>query len=230
MDPVTVKFVQLILAEILGGALCLLGVYMFFRGIAGKSNLLLEGVGLKARLTNGAPGGIITLLGCGLIALSLSSTVERTERRSSSAQTLENWLANSARVTDRMNYEQVIDTIVGRDPNVRFVPSNVTPDKPTTLGEVAAREYGDGAYWRLLAAINKDRGYCKLGQAKNDTKLAAGKLVEIWRPSLYNGMDVQTRTRIAGLNQSAAYDELLNRKAGGELFDPAKLMSFASAN
>jgi hypothetical protein len=133
MDPVTVKFVQLILAELLGAALCLLGVYMFFRGIAGKSSLLLEGAGLKARLTNGAPGGIITLLGCALIALSLSSTVERTERSSSSAQTLGKWLANSARVTDRMNYEQVIDTIVGRDSNVRFVPSFTTPDKPTTV-------------------------------------------------------------------------------------------------
>lgn len=191
MDPVTFKFVQLILAELLGGALCLLGVYMFFRGITGRSNLLLEGAGLKAKLTNGAPGGIITLVGCALIAISLNSTVERTERSSSSAQTLQRWLANSARVTDRMNYEQVIDTIVGRDPNVRFVPSFTTPDKPTTLGELAAREYGDGAYWRLLAAVNKDRGYFKLGQAKNDTKLAAGKLVEIWRPSLYNGMDVE---------------------------------------
>jgi hypothetical protein len=76
----------------------------------------------------------------------------------------------------------------------------------------------------LVAAINKDRAYFKLGQAKNDTKLAAGKLVEIWRPSLYNGRDVETRTRVAGLNQAAAYDELLERKASGEKFDPAKLM------
>jgi hypothetical protein len=88
MDRVTIKFIQLILAEVLGGVLCLFGVYLFIRGVTGRSNLLIEGAGLKAKLTNGAPGSIIALIGFGLIAFSLNSTVERTERGSSSAETL----------------------------------------------------------------------------------------------------------------------------------------------
>jgi hypothetical protein len=35
MDPVIVKFVQLIGAELLGAGLCVAGVVMFFRGIGG---------------------------------------------------------------------------------------------------------------------------------------------------------------------------------------------------
>lgn len=223
MDPVSLKFAQLIAAEILGGILCLLGVYMFVRGISGRSNLLLQGPGLKAKLTNGAPGGIIVLVGCALIALSLSSTVERTERSSDAAETLKKWLSNSEKVTDKMPYGQVIDAIVGRDANTRFVNGNLKLEKPATLGELAAKEYGSSQYWRLLAAINKDRGYFKLAQAKEDTKISAGKLVEVWQVSIYNGKDVETRTRIAGANVNAAYDELLGRKAAGESFDFAKL-------
>lgn len=224
MDPVSIKFAQLIFAEILGGALCLLGVYLFVRGISGKSNFLIEGAGLKAKLTNGAPGSIVALIGCILIIFSLNSTVERTERSSGAAETLRQWLANSERVTDAMTYGQVMNTIVGRDPNVRFVSRNVTPGKATTLGELAAREYGSDSYWRLIAAINKDRGYFKLSEAARQSKLAAGKLVEVWQVSAYNGMDVETRTRVSTLNRTAAYDELLARKDKGEQFDPEKLM------
>jgi hypothetical protein len=223
MDPVSVKFVQLIVAELLGGVLCLVGVYMFFRGISGKSNLLLQGPGLKAKLTNSAPGGIIVLVGCVLIALSLSSTVERIERSSDATETLKKWLLQSEKVTDKMSYGQVTDTIVGRDPNVRFVVRNLKLDKSTTLGELAAREYGSSQYWRLIAAINKDRGYFKLAQAKEDTRVSAGKLIEAWQVSMYNGKDVETRTRVAGANVRAAYDELLARKLSGEEFDYANL-------
>lgn len=223
MDPVSLKFAQLIAAEVLGGILCLLGVYMFVRGISGKSNLLLQGPGLKAKLTNSAPGGIIVLVGGVLIALSLTSTVERTERNSDAAETLRKWLSNSEKVTDKMSYGQVIDTIVGRDQNVRFVVHNLKLEKAVTLGELAVREYGSSQYWRLLAAINKGRGYFKLAQAKEDTKVNAGKLVEAWQVSIYNGKDVETRTRVASANVNAAYNEMLERKANGESFDFASL-------
>jgi len=63
MDPVTIKFIQLLVAEGLGTALCVLGVFMFFRGASGKSTFLIEGAGVKAKLTNTAPGGIIALIG-----------------------------------------------------------------------------------------------------------------------------------------------------------------------
>src|SRR5256885_16028881 len=114
MDPVTIKFIQLILAELLGAALCVAGVYLFMRGISGKSSLLLQGPGLKARLTNGAPGSIVAIIGLALVALSLNSSVERTERSSGTAAALQSWLDNSYKATDSMNYGQVTDTIVGR--------------------------------------------------------------------------------------------------------------------
>ena len=72
MDPVTVKFIQLILAEISGAILCIGGIDLFIRGISGRSTLLLEGVGLKAKLTNGAPRSIIAIIGLVITALSLN--------------------------------------------------------------------------------------------------------------------------------------------------------------
>jgi hypothetical protein len=48
MDPITIKFIQFILAEVLGGILCLGGIYLFIRGISGKSSPLLQG-GLASR-------------------------------------------------------------------------------------------------------------------------------------------------------------------------------------
>jgi hypothetical protein len=223
MDPVTVKFAQLIAAEILGAILCLSGIYMFIRGIAGKSSLLLEGAGLKARLTNGAPGSIIAIIGLVIIALSLNSSVERTERKSDVSAVLQTWLDNSYKVTDAMNYGQMTDTIVGRGANVRFVPKNVVPESETTLADQAQSQYGKAEFWHLLAAINKDRGYFKLAEATPQSKLARGKLIEIWQVSAYNGMDSETRVRVAGVNRVAAYDELLSRAGRGEPFDPGKL-------
>jgi hypothetical protein len=96
MDPVEVKFLQLIGAEIFGAILSLVGLYMFFRGITGKSDLILVGKGVKAKLTNSAPGTIICLIGVGLIIFSLhSSSVTREETALSPERVLELWSANS---------------------------------------------------------------------------------------------------------------------------------------
>jgi hypothetical protein len=219
MDPVMIKFAQLILAELLGAVLCLGGIYLFIRGISGKSSLLLQGPGLKARLTNGAPGSIIALIGAALVALSLNSSIERTEQSSDAAAVLQSWLDNSYKVTEAMDYEQLTDAIVGRGANVRFTVKNIMPEADTTLGEQSEREYGNAKFWHLLAAINNDRGYFKLGEAALGTKIARGELIEVWHGSLYNGKDVVTRTRVAGVSRAAAYDELVVRAARGERFD-----------
>ena len=116
------------------------------------------------------------------------------------------------------------DAIVGTSPDTRFVSATVTPDADTTLGELAKSQYGDKRFWRLLAAINKDRGYFNLDSAGPDTRIPAGKLIELWRVSVYNGMDVVTRTKVAGANIAAAYDELLARAAHGNSFNPNGLM------
>src|SRR5882724_10247578 len=121
MDPLTLKFLQLIGAEIFGAALSLVGLYMFFRGITGKSDLIVQSKGVKAKLTNSAPGTIICLIGVGLIIYSLhSSSITREETELSPERVLETWTANSYKVTEAMDVGQVIDTIIGKAENVRF--------------------------------------------------------------------------------------------------------------
>ena len=137
---------------------------------------------------------------------------------------LQTWLEHAAKVTDAMSFSQMTDAIVGTSPDTRFVSATVTPDADTTLGELAKSQYGDKRFWRLLAAINKDRGYFNLDSAGPDTRIPAGKLIELWRVSVYNGMDVVTRTKVAGANIAAAYDELLARAAHGNSFNPNGLM------
>lgn len=224
MDPVAFKFAQLVLAELLGAALCLAGVYLFIRGVQGRSNLLVSGAGLKAKLTNGAPGSIVALIGLVIVFASLNSSVERVERSSDASKVLQTWLDHAANVTDAMNFSQMTDTIVGTSPDARFVSATVTPDADTPLGELARSQYGDARFWRLVAAINKDRGYFRFSDVRVDTRIPKGKLVEIWRVSIYNGMDTLTRTRVAAANTAAAYDELLARAARREPFDPSTLI------
>jgi hypothetical protein len=122
-----------------------------------------------------------------------------------------------------MNYGETIDAIVGTDPNARFVPRNTTLQRDTSLGDLAQAEYEDARYWHLLAAINKDRGYFKLDQASAQSKIVAGRLVEVWHVSIYNGLDIETRTRVAGQNRAAAYDELLKLAEAGHAFDASEL-------
>lgn len=43
MDPVHVRFVQLLIAEILGVILCLGGLVLLFLGAAGKLGFLMQG-------------------------------------------------------------------------------------------------------------------------------------------------------------------------------------------
>jgi hypothetical protein len=49
----------------------------------------------------------------------------------------QNWKSS-----ERANYGQVTDTIVGQGANVRFTLKTIVPDADTTLGEQSEREYG----------------------------------------------------------------------------------------
>lgn len=81
MDPVTVRFIQIIAAQIFGAGLAIAGLWLFFRGASGRMNLLLQGMGMKARLTNATPGGLVFLLGCVTVIVAMMlPTVERTTR------------------------------------------------------------------------------------------------------------------------------------------------------
>ena len=192
---------------------------MFFRGITGKSDLILEGKGLKAKLTNSAPGTIICLIGVGLIIFSLhSSSVTREEKGLSGARILDVWAANSYKVTESMDVEHVIDTIVGKGENVRFVNTEITLEKPATLGEIAQHELDGAKYWHILAAINKDRHYYVLSEATQQTQLPGNSLVQIWSVSKYNGLDTNTRIQVSAVSRARGYDELLDLANSGRPF------------
>jgi hypothetical protein len=220
VDPMQIRFGQLILAEIFGGILCFGGIYLFIRGVSGKTSLLLEGAGLKARLTNGAPGSIIAIIGLALVWMSLNTSVVREERVSNPMAVLQSWSDNSYKVTQNMTYGEVEKTIIGPDASALFTAKNVRIKDNTTLGEEAEQEYSDAKFWHLLAAINKDLGYYDLDKARSATSIPRGALIQAWHVSRYYGMDFETRTRVAAANRAAAYDELLARAERSEAFDP----------
>ena len=222
MDPLTLKFLQLIGAEIFGAVLALVGLYMFFRGITGKSDLIVEGKGVKAKLTNSAPGTIICLIGVGLIIYSLhSSSITREETALSPERVLEAWTANSYKVTQAMDVGQVIDTIVGKTENVRFTNTEITLSRQMSLGDIANQEFNNRKYWHLIAAINKDRRYYVLASATDLTEIPTKSLVQIWRVSKYNGMDSKTRIQVSNVDRTHGYDELLALANSGKPFNQA---------
>lgn len=220
MDPLTLKFLQLIGAEILGAILSLVGLYMFFRGITGRSDLIVEGKGVKAKLTNSAPGTIVCLIGVGLIIYSLhSSSITREQSELSPDRVLETWSTNSFKVTDTMDVEQVIDTIVGKSENVRFTNTEITLQRQMSLGEIAEQELTNRRFWHLIAAINKDRHYFALAKATELTAIPPKSLVQIWRVSKYNGMDSKTRIQVSNVDRARGYDELLALANSGKPFN-----------
>jgi len=92
MDPVTIKFWQLIGVQLLGSLLVLGGLWQSFRALAGKSNLFVQlPGGVKAKMTNATPGVVTTLIGAAIIYMSLGSKIERTieETTPPAAQTSE---------------------------------------------------------------------------------------------------------------------------------------------
>ncbi|MGO8841492.1 MAG: hypothetical protein ACLQF1_10260 [Methyloceanibacter sp.] len=54
---------QLIGAEVLGAILVIGGLWLAFRALDGKSHILVEGFGFKAKLTNASPGAVVLVIG-----------------------------------------------------------------------------------------------------------------------------------------------------------------------
>src|SRR5262249_8275839 len=75
----------------------------------GSTDLVIEGAGLSAKLQNATPGGLVIVVGVILIAISLRSSVKRTQRTPGIVPTeiLDDWLLNSFRVTDETRYDDL---------------------------------------------------------------------------------------------------------------------------
>jgi len=215
MDPVQVRFIQLLISEILGAILCLAGLVLLFLGASGKIGLLMQGPGVKAKLTNASPGLVVAVIGVVLIAFSLKGTVQREEHGpvvdvdavlsefSKKASALQSQ-------SDNLSYSAAKDVILGTDPARKIVSSTNRLEKSETLKEIAQDTYGRGEYWPLVAAINMDRGYFDFRKATAETSLSAGQYIEIWKVSRYYGQNETTILKLSGPAVAQANQELLN--------------------
>jgi hypothetical protein len=198
-----------------------LGIYLFLKGITGKSSFLIEGYRISAKLTNAAPGAIICLLGAFIIFFSLHTNIQRivTSTPLSGQDVLNQWLENSYKLNGDESYLDIIKIIRGPFPEAKLISETKKINRNTFLGEIAKEEYGDPKFWHLLAAINQDHGYFSLDSVNELTPIKEGSFLEIWHVSKFYGMDTTTIIRMAGKNKERAYDEILALIEGGkELF------------
>ncbi len=222
MDPVNIKFVQLILAEVFGIALSGIGIWLFLRGATGRMTLFVQGFGMKARLTNATLGGVVFLLGCMVVIVAVTMpSVERHERTSEddSKVILEQWLSRSHNVSEVDNYGEVTGTIWGTDAVRRARVEIFKISEGSTLGRVTIDKYGEDRLWPLLAAINKDRSYFKLSEASADTPIPANAYLEVWYPSRFYGTTTETWVRVSGPVKKSAYNEILGIIQSGLKWD-----------
>lgn len=215
MDPVHVRFVQLLIAEILGAVLCLGGLVLLFLGAAGKIGLLMQGPGLKAKLTNASPGLVVAIIGLALIGFSLKGTVRREEQAPAVDvdAILEDFSQRAARLQQQpgsLSYSAVKDAILGTDAARKIVSSTKQLQRAETLTEIAQESYSHAELWPLVAAINMDRGYFDFRKATADTSLSAGQYVEIWQVSRFYGQSTKTILALAGPAVKAANEDLLS--------------------
>jgi hypothetical protein len=220
MDPVQIRFAQLLVVEILGAILCLGGLVLLFLGTAGKIGFFLKGPGIQARLTNGTPGLVIALIGVVLIAFSLKGSVQR----ESSGQPVDvdavlSDFTEKAKTLQSQPGELtnagMKDMILGTDPVRKIVSSSVQLKQSESLGQISQDVYGRPDYWLLIGAINLDQGYYDFRKATSGTVVPAGKFVEIWKVSRYYGQSQKTIIQLSGPSIAQGNEELLQHAESG---------------
>jgi hypothetical protein len=228
MDPVQVRFVQLLVVEILGAILCLGGLVLLFLGVAGKIGFFVKGPGLQARLTNGSPGLVIALIGLVLIAFSLKGSVKRETggQPVDVDAVLSDFTEKAKALTSQpgeLTNTEMKDAILGTDPVRKIVSSTLQLKQPESLGQVSREVYGRQEYWPLVGAVNLDRGYYDFRKATQDTVIPAGKLLEVWKISKYYGQTEKTIIQLSGPAVAEGNEELLRMAKQGTPPDIAAL-------
>lgn len=220
MDPVQVRFVQLLVVEILGAILCLGGLVLLFLGTSGKINFFVKGPGVQAKLTNGTPGLVIALIGVVLIAFSLKGSVKR--ENSGQPVDVDAVLSDFTDKAKTLQKQQgtltnaaMKDAILGTDSVRKIVSSSVQLKRQETLGQISQDTYGRADYWPLIGAINLDQGYYEFHKATADTEIPSGRFVEVWKVSRYYGQTEKTIIRLSGPAIAQGNEELLQRAKSG---------------
>ena len=214
MDPVQIRFIQLLVVEILGAILCLGGLVLLFLGVSGKIGFFVKGPGIQARLTNGSPGLVIALIGVVLIAFSLKGSVKRED--SGQPVDVDAVLSDFTEKAKTLRSQPgeltnagMKDTILGADPVRKIVSSGITLKRAESLGQISEDVYGRPVYWSLIGAINLDQGYYDFRQATENTVVPAGKFIEVWKVSRYYGQTEKTIVQLSGPSIAQGNEELL---------------------
>ena len=215
MDPVQLRFTQLLVAEILGVVLCLGGLVLLFLGVSGRISLVMEGAGVKAKLTNASPGLVIAVIGVVLIAFSLKGTVRREDKNvavdvNAVLTDLSKKASALQTAAPPATYSEMKDSILGTDATRKVVSSTTKLDKPTTLEEISQKAYSRKEFWPLVAAINMDRGYYDFPSAKATSVVPSGAVLELWQVSRYFGQSETTIVQVSAPNIAQANEELLS--------------------
>jgi hypothetical protein len=220
MDPVQVRFVQLLVVEILGAILCLGGLILLFLGTSGKISFFVKGPGIQAKLTNGSPGLVIALIGVVLIVFSLKGSVKR--ENSGQPVDVDAVLSDFTAKAKALQTQQgkltnagMKDAILGTDPVRKIVSSSVELKRSETLGQISQDTYGRTDYWPLIGAINLDQGYYDFQKATAETQIPSGRFVEVWKVSRYYGQTEKTIIQLSGQVVAQGNEELLQRAKSG---------------
>jgi hypothetical protein len=228
VDPVQIRFVQLLVVEILGALLCLGGLVLLFLGTSGKIGFFVKGPGIQARLTNGTPGLVIALIGVILIAFSLKGNVKReTSGQPVDMDAVLSDFSEKAKALQNqpgaLTNSGMKDAILGTDPVRKIVSSSVQLKQPETLAQISRDIYGKPDYWPLIGAINLDQGYYDFRKATAGTVVSGGKFVEVWKISRYYGQSEKTIIQLSGPAVAEGNQELLQRATTKAALDVAAL-------
>lgn len=210
MDPVTVKFVQLIVLEVAGIAIAGFGAWITIRAASGKGIVIVEGLGLKARLVNTSPGVMVMIVGSLLTYWSLSGHVTQETTNSPELsfenEVLQEWLTRSKLVPVGSSYKDCLDIVVR---NESLLVVNHTLKSDTDFGAAARLYYGSESLLPLLGAANSDREEYRGRKIDARTKIRAGSVIEVWRPSKRAIAEQKTIVKVSSDESKANFFDLV---------------------
>jgi hypothetical protein len=207
MDPITLKLIQLLIVTIIGAVAVIFGFILFLRGLTGKSTVIVESKALKGKIANASPGVFLLIVGALAIYWSVSKDISKQEKSkdtvTETTSSIESWLLNSEKIKSDEGYTEMINQLI---PKGDFVAKNLIIKRLMTLEEIADSVYEDKKYWKLLAVINKDRGYYKAEKATRETAIAKDNLVEYFVPTKFEHVrDRETLIKVRGNDMKAIY-------------------------
>lgn len=208
MDPVTLKLIQLLIVTIIGATGMVFGFILFLRGLSGKSTIIMSGHGFKGKITNASPGVFLLIVGALAIYWSVSKDITKQEKSKDTvvetSGSIDEWLANASKISPETGYTDMITQLI---PKGDFQAKNFVLHRDRSLAQLADSVYKDSKYWKLIAIINKDRGYYDYSTATGQTTISKDKLIEYFAPSKFEHVrDRETLIKVRAKDMQVVYD------------------------